>query len=473
MSDDIPFFVERNGQTMPVNELGTRPKIDQYSSKTPKKDPRAVSISSNNHHSKKKPTKKSSSRRNKKNQSSLYRSFKRALGLTAATTALVGGLVLNSMYRPFADPATMTESQLNAIPSSTRFEMRDLAGQSNLASRKTLSVDDYLFDRTVEVFDTMSYEQIVKTANLHGLYMDFSGLSLKGQDNVDFKKGFEFMWDRKLRKDKDGSLDDFANDSLPTYHELFSRKSNLKKLSRSLEHKIDDYKFAFDMDAFCTKPNGEHIHPEKERMMRNFFKHLDSDIMISYSMTELFPDINPKLNEIIYDKLLEEAGLDFLYFGTVASGDTLLSFGPSQLTPYVVNQRGVSSLNKYISPEFQVPSSMDELNTREEYDRASFFNLVYNIKGLSGRLFLENTLTNFNNLFEKLDDNEQDLLVTGILTAMNYKPALVSKGIANYTDESLAGRVTEKGIVNGLWVGDAQGYYDRSVKNYLTLTHDD
>lgn len=392
-----------------------------------------------------------------------------------ATGIVVGGLTLNSMFKPFYHPTQMTEKQLTEIPDSTRNMMRDLAARNNLSSRHSLSVDDYLFDKTQEVFDTMSYEQIVKTANLNGLYKDFGGL--KVGDHVDFEKGFAYMWNQKINRDKkkDGACDyeDYAKDLVNNYSQTWSRKSNLKKYSKSLENKIEEYKEAFNLDSMLLNPKGKPIHPEKIRLIKNFYDHLDADILISYNTTELFPDINPKLNLIIFEKLLQEAGLDFLYDGTPAQWDTLNSRGPSQLTPYVVNETAIGSLNPFLPDEYKIPTSMEDIKTRDDYDKVSFFNLVYNTKNLSGNLFKINTLTNFNNLFENLNNEEQDLLVTGILTAMNYRPHDVAKGVANYVDEAKAGRVTDEGIINGLWVGKAQNYYNKSVKNYLTLTHED
>ena len=389
--------------------------------------------------------------------------------------ALVTGLVVNSIYKPFNSPRQMTEVELNSIPKQTLNEARSLASNSDFVSRKKLSLNDYLLHRTEELFDTMSYEQIIKTANLNGLFKDYSGLRVG--EHVDFKKGFEFMWARKIALDKknDGicEYESFADDLSDSYNLSWSKKSNLDDYSESLENKIKTYKSVFDFDSFFRKPNGKHIHPEKERLINNFVENLDSKIFISYAVTELFPNINPKLNLILYDHMLEEAGLDFVYFGTVASGDTLNSFGSSQLTPIVINPGAVGTLNKYLPEDLQIPISMTDIETPEQYDRASFFTAIYNIKNLSGRLFKKNTLTKFNNLFESLDEKDQSLLVAGILTAMNYRPADVSNGVANYVDESLAGRVSKNEIVNNLWVGDAQNYYDRSVKNYLTLSYAD
>lgn len=460
-SDDMPEFES--------NE--TPKKTSKYLSNSKKSTSRKLTKPTHKkpiHYSAIKPSNKQYFSNAKSTPSSRWKSF-----LVASVAIASGVLLYTSLNNDSQTFAKMTDADLAAIPKSTRNEMITIAHNPNIASRKNLSVDEDLIEKSIAIFDTMSYEQIVKSAKIYGLPRDYSGLSVG--KHVDFKKGFKFMWDRKLKmftnKGLASSFEVFALNLVNDYLSSTPIRSSLKEHSSSLEKTLNTYKSDFKMDAFCSNFHGKKINSEKNEFMRNYFEHINSQIMLAYSTTELYLDINPVVNLLLYNEHFKQGGIKSVYFGTVASGDMLNSFGPGQLTKHAVNKDIVKKLKPYFPSNYDFPQSMEDIDTQEKYDLATFSNIVNNISLLASYLYSTNTLESFNDIFNDLSDDDQSLLVSGTLSAMNYRPFNVKKGVANYVDESKAGRVKKEDIVNSLWVGVAQSYYDKSVKNTLVLTY--
>ncbi len=107
-------------------------------------------------------------------------------------------------------------------------------------------------------------------------------------------------------------------------------------------------------------------------------ENINPDLILAYILTELMPSVEKGLP--LFEFVVEHAGVDFLE-RIPAEGDSQKSFGPFQLTPYVIGREKGSVTHMLSSIHSNLlPESLAEFSSIEEHIRAgvlfAFVNLV-------------------------------------------------------------------------------------------------
>jgi hypothetical protein len=115
------------------------------------------------------------------------------------------------------------------------------------------------------------------------------------------------------------------------------------------------------------------------RCLQSLAERITPDIMLAYITTELMPA--PDRGTAMLEFLLEHAGVEFIE-RIPALGDSELSYGPFQLTPYAVGESGsVTNLQKVMHSNL-VPASLDKFTSIEDHLHAGFLFAFHNILAL-------------------------------------------------------------------------------------------
>ena len=127
--------------------------------------------------------------------------------------------------------------------------------------------------------------------------------------------------------------------------------------------------------------------------LKLFSGSIDSDLMLSYAMTELMPSENGRANVEAFEFLLKNAGKGFIE-RIPALGDRKMSFGPYQFTDYALMNiggkygktviRGASLIDSTIHPPI-LPPNVESLRGTEHHKAAhllAVYNLVLLVKNL-------------------------------------------------------------------------------------------
>ncbi|MDP2157271.1 MAG: hypothetical protein Q8K68_06145, partial [Nitrospirota bacterium] len=115
-------------------------------------------------------------------------------------------------------------------------------------------------------------------------------------------------------------------------------------------------------------------------MLAYLVRHITPDVQLAYIATEIMP--SPERGAALLSFLLENAGLEFIE-RIPALGDQLLSYGPFQLTPFVIGEdASVTQLLKVIRKEHLVPDDLASFSSIEEHLRAGFLFATHNLIAL-------------------------------------------------------------------------------------------
>jgi|AntAceMinimDraft_18_1070375.scaffolds.fasta_scaffold08799_3 hypothetical protein len=346
--------------------------------------------------------------------------------------------------------------------------LQNLAKKRDYISKEDLTLDEEILDKTKKYFEDLTLEQIMKAT---GFSKDFCYRALTnfGNDTLNFEDAQKAMWDYKKKLMKKKSKKEFfslADKFVKEYNTSTTKKSNLKDFKKTIEKESNYILNNFNFDNFLKNK-----HKEKQRFIKNFTDKIDGNLILSCSTTELFSMKNPGFNVIFYDKLLQEAGPEFI-MKIPAMGDGYLSFGPVQLTSKVIRGNSEStSLNKYLPKKCKVPGSMKYYDKIEEHFQGNILNLLNNSQILSNVLFNNNCLTSFNNLYENLSEQQKSILTAQLLTTCNYGPSRVAKSLSNYVKKVEQGKEKPEDITNKINFKNknTQNYYNQCLENYLVL----
>lgn len=417
----------------------------------------------------------------KKNTS--YKNLKKKL--------IIGGIALSSLIGAYfltkpktSEPLIRTEFSVDipetyvsgAIHGKDTFffgardpVFRDLTGRQKYVNFDDLSVDKNVLHKSLNVFNQMSLDQIMKSGNLNDVYVDYTR---RNNGDIDFKFALSELWNRKNRRPNvDGRFSSEAERMINSYDAKSSNKTDFTTYKANVREELESILGDLNSNGFFKKHFDEEKnagHPERQRFLENYMSNINEKTVMSYYLTELFPDANPALNAVFFNKLLKEAGEDFIN-KIPALADDLLSFGPAQLTSHVINPRGAPSLNAYLSEFNRIPASMSDYATTSDHVKGSVLTMLYNAEILMNTLFNNNQLTNFNNEFEKLDSDKQKLLVTGHAVSAHHATGIAAGAYTRHTR-----RITESGegfdnIHNDINLGRLQSYHNQSLRNYLML----
>jgi hypothetical protein len=112
------------------------------------------------------------------------------------------------------------------------------------------------------------------------------------------------------------------------------------------------------------------------RYLRFLTEQITPDMMLAYMATELMPA--PDRGIAMLEFIAQNGGVEFLE--RIPSTDPMLSFGPFQLTPYVIGKKGsVTHLLETIHEQKVVPDSLEEFSSIEEHIRAGFLFAFQNL----------------------------------------------------------------------------------------------
>jgi len=354
--------------------------------------------------------------------------------------------------------------------------MRDLSAKQEFVHTERRTVDKKTLEQTLSIVDQLNFTQLMQTTGLNGmyrLYTNFDGTK------IDFDSAQRAMWLQKVVK-MNGRFLPLATKWFSEYDSKTTPKSDLLTFKSDIKQDLTAMLTSFDKDAFyrvgdsifvSTQEGWKQLeaHPEFQRFFNNYLSHLNENIMLSYAITELFPDINPAFNIASFDKLLQEAGTEFVY-KIPALFDPYLSFGAFQLTSKIITPEGAPSLNHYFPREFQIPASMKDIDTPQEHNRAAIMTILYNANILANRLFKAGEITNFNNNFEQLTDKEQELFIAGQASAAHHYSTRSASAVRNHQQAVTRGEKDFSSIVSDLDYPDRLGqYHMQSVRNYLVL----
>ncbi len=395
---------------------------------------------------------------------------RRGKGLLATIGLGLLGIGLAYTLTTKQPKASQHHQERTELTAEDTTRLKDLSGSRKYASNNT--VDEDKLEETREAFGGMSLEHVIKTTGLNDTYKHYTGLD--DGDEADYERALEDLWETK----KDGRLSkEFhgdANKIVATYDQEAAEKTTLKEHLTTLDKHVDKIHDNYDFTGLFTVPDrkgGEKpIHEEKSRFVMNIMDEVDGETLQAYSTTELFPAINPELNTIIYDKLLQEAGKEFI-LAIPALGDNYMSFGPYQLSSKAVNPEGTGKYNEHLPRGLQAPESMTHHETWEDHTTSAYLNMIGNATILGNKLFTNGLLTAFNDRFEQLPERQRELLVTGLLSTAHNNPSLAARGLANYVSEAERGNVEFEDVTSGLQMGRVQQYYIQSVENKLVSEH--
>jgi hypothetical protein len=354
--------------------------------------------------------------------------------------------------------------------------MRDLSAKQAYVDMDKRTVDKKTLEQTLSLVDQLSFTQLMQTTGLNGMYKiytDFDGAE------INFDSAQRAMWLQKVLK-MNGRFLPLATTWFSEYDAKTTPKSDLLAFKADIKEDLTAMLASFDKDKFyrvgdstfvSTKDGWKQLeaHSEYQRFFNNYLSHLNENILVSYAVTELFPDINPGFNIASFDKLLQEAGTEFVY-KIPALFDPYLSFGAFQLTSKIITPEGAPSLNHYFPEEFQIPASMKDIDTPEEHNRAAIMTILYNANILANRLFSAGEITNFNNNFEQLSDKEQELFIAGQASAAHHYSTRSASAVRNYQQAVTRGEKDFSNIVTDVSYPDRlDTYHMQSVRNYLVL----
>lgn len=354
--------------------------------------------------------------------------------------------------------------------------LKTLARSRSFINTDSLTIDLDTMRATRHAYEQIGLDNLVEAGNLGGM---FYFLTDGGTGNT--SKAMVDAWNikkEKLQTRYGHTLDSFVDKKIKKYSGKPTESSSLQELKDFLDYETGTFKNKFNYENFIfdncfnskdssqTKRNVQ-VH----KLLDNFYEIINSGVLFAYGQTEFFGKTNPVLNLVTMDNILKKDA-NFIW-DYPALADSYNSYGYPQNTSYVVNDNENSplSLNKYLPKDMQVPTDMKDFATPEHHVTASLLNLVYNSLVFANKLANEDELTNFNNLLDKMSEERKRALVSGILSGMNYKPADVAQGVANYIDQIDRGNVKAENILTGLWLGGATDYYNQCVVNYITISN--
>lgn len=313
-----------------------------------------------------------------------------------------------------------------------------------------------------ENFRKMSIDDMMEHMGLGGLYRTYTDWD----GEVDYKSALRNMMDKKIEKAGwTGKFKDFVDDLANTYDPETSNRISFDNYKLKTEFQIGMLKKVFNKNSYI-----ENKHAEKKDFFQKIHEHLDSDVMISYLITELLPSQrSPVFNIEFLDRILTEGGEELIN-RIPALKDVYMSYGGYQLTSKVIHGKsGATSLNQYLPEHHQMPESMVLLEGTKDHVTGAYLTAIYNTAIVGNIMFNNGLLSEFNDYFETLDENKQKALVTGIIATSHNNPGRMANGLVNYVDQTRMGKEDFDNILSRIQVSWSQGYWDQSIETYLTM----
>lgn len=340
--------------------------------------------------------------------------------------------------------------------------IRDLSSKSDFINYVTSSLTDSTTYASMDAFSQISLKNLMSSTNfsktsLYNLYTN--------QGDLDFTSAMGNLWMIK----KDGKLSKEFFDEADNLTKTYSpSESSLQNYYGYLANEVNDFKKSFNLDALVNSySESTAFGRQKKRAVENIVQNLNEDVLLSFQMTELFPEVNPLFNYAFMDKFLQGAGEDFLV-RIPALHDNYMSFGPFQLTSKVIfGNEGATKYNQFLPEKDRVPGSMIYYDTMDEHVTGALLNMVSNTNYFAQLLGNRGQLTKFNDFYESLPENEQALVATAMYSVMHNNPGRAAKGFANYLKSDATPTYPE--FAQQVDFGHSQPYLRKSLRNNLVL----
>ena len=242
--------------------------------------------------------------------------------------------------------------------------------------------ENYHIDGT-EKFEVPENLQGKKYTNLHSLYLGKPiGTTVIFEDSFsrDKNKAMDALWHKKfetgMTNEDRARLEDFFNRAVKKTNFNDVKPSNLEQYENNIKNILKKKKAAMDRERLgAERLNGD---SKKLKLLKKFSDMLDEKMLISYSMTELFPS-EGESNKDFLDLLLNTAGEKYLdYIPSI--WDKRISFWPFQFTEDALLEEGetingASKTNLYLNSEEKIPKRLLELNGLQHHTAAYLFAL--------------------------------------------------------------------------------------------------
>ena len=234
-----------------------------------------------------------------------------------------------------------------------------------------------------EKFEVPENLQGKKYTNLHSLYLGKPiGTTVIFEDSFsrDKNKAMDALWHKKFETEMTNGdrarLEDFFNRAVKKTNFNDVKPSNLEQYENNIKNILKKKKAAMDRERLgAERLNGD---SKRLKLLKKFSDMLDEKMLISYSMTELFPSEGESSKDFL-DLLLNTAGEKYLdYIPSI--WDKRISFWPFQLTEDALLEEGetingASKTNLYLNSEEKIPKRLLELNGLQHHTAAYLFAL--------------------------------------------------------------------------------------------------
>ena len=234
-----------------------------------------------------------------------------------------------------------------------------------------------------EKFEVPENLQGKKYTNLHSLYLGKPiGTTVIFEDSFsrDKNKAMDALWHKKfetgMTNEDRARLEDFFNRAVKKTNFNDVKPSNLEQYENNIKNILKKKKAAMDRERLgAERLNGD---SKRLKLLKKFSDMLDEKMLISYSMTELFPSEGESSKDFL-DLLLNTAGEKYLdYIPSI--WDKRISFWPFQFTEDALLEEGetingASKINLYLNSEEKIPKRLLELEGLQHHTAAYLFAL--------------------------------------------------------------------------------------------------
>ncbi len=208
---------------------------------------------------------------------------------------------------------------------------------------------------------------------------------------------------------------------------------------------------------------------------------LSPNMLLGFNIQELLPpkhmledgsikEINPIFKAYYFDRLLREAGTEFIHFYP-ARYDVINSYGPFQITNVAIDD---IKANNRLTKEFKKYKSMDDLQSLEDHIFLAAIFAYNNWERLSILLHSDGNLSKFNNYFKdyKTDADKKRklrLFISGLTACMHHHPPNSWKSVRNYLKSTEKLDNIHLGCIDKYAGKQLRKYYQSSVEAYLIM----
>lgn len=258
-------------------------------------------------------------------------------------------------------------------------------------------------------------------SGLNSTYLGHSG-ALGPTITIDFENTLQRMWEHKkgISINKN-AIQHIIDNQVQTYDQDLAHKPTIHQAIEYKNHIIQDVRNHLDFDRFASAHN---LNETQKTFVETIANNVNGKHLTAISMSELLPSTNGPLNATLYDFLLQNVGIEGVAL-IPAQGDNKVSFGPYQLTSYIVSEasdkRGEANQFFDFVQDQTIPGSMIYLQP-QDHVKAAYGNLVMQstrtVRNMSGR--------NLRNLMSRDSDE-----ILSLLGALHYNPVRTRRIVTN------------------------------------------